>query len=209
MKGFGFDGPKCAPSVFAALAVTQSTCSTMFDKTIRVILFPQSACVHLNAVFVCPILRAPELVNRIPAAGACVFSASVLSGNRFVLAFSPLEVARLLARPQPPPPPEWTPECGMWARCFHEQGIVRRTLCRCRQRQEPSDHMGKGTDRMIGYSYPPLRTGSTLRQIRPGFASPCWGRCMRCSNTWADRLTQLDFQALPPGRQRRTSLDPL
>ena len=104
MKGFGFDGPKCAPSVFAALAVTQSTCSTMFDKTIRVILFPQSACVHLNAVFVCPILRAPELVNRIPAAGACVFSASVLSGNRFVLAFSPLEVARLLARPQPPPP---------------------------------------------------------------------------------------------------------
>ena len=105
MKGFGFDGPKCAPSVFAALAVTQSTCSTMFDKTIRVILFPQSACVHLNAVFVCPILRAPELVNRIPAAGACVFSASVLSGNRFVLAFSPLEVARLLARPQPPPPP--------------------------------------------------------------------------------------------------------
>ena len=37
MKGFGFDGPKCAPSVFAALAVTQSTCSTMFDKTIRVV----------------------------------------------------------------------------------------------------------------------------------------------------------------------------
>ena len=33
-----------------------------------------------------------------------MFSASVLSGNRFVLAFSPLEVARLLARPQPPPP---------------------------------------------------------------------------------------------------------